>query len=107
MFDHPDRMAERLEGQAQEQLDREAHRELIARHAPANNDAGEGEEAGAGHTPVVLRKQGSAYRTDEGEEVPEHTLHRYECSCGWRGACWYAGLERAAASFGRHLYGVA
>lgn len=57
------------------------------------------------HAPTLLRKVGSAYVTDEGQEIPEHALHRYECSCGWRGACWYAGHERALGHFTAHLTG--
>ena len=54
------------------------------------------------HTPILRERTGSAYVTDEGQEVPAHALYRYECSCGWKGLCWYAGQERARAHFDRH-----
>jgi hypothetical protein len=57
------------------------------------------------HAPTLLRKVNSAYVTDEGQDVPEHALHRYECSCGWRGSCWYAGHDRALGHFTAHLTG--
>jgi hypothetical protein len=55
------------------------------------------------HEPTLLRKPGSEYVTDEGQEVPEHALYRFDCSCGWKGLAWYAGQPRARAHFERHL----
>lgn len=30
-------------------------------------------------------------------------LYRYECSCGWKGAGWYAQRVRARRMFDRHI----
>jgi hypothetical protein len=54
------------------------------------------------HEPAVFTKWASAYTTDEGEEVEDHLLFRFECSCGWKGAAWYASKERARGHFERH-----
>ncbi len=55
------------------------------------------------HEPTLHVKVGHAYITDEGQQVPSHNLHRFECSCGWKGSCWYAGQDRARAHVDRHL----
>lgn len=55
------------------------------------------------HTPTVQRKVAPGYRDEDGRDHPAHLLRRYECSCGWKGACWYAGEDRARAHFARHI----
>jgi hypothetical protein len=57
----------------------------------------------AAHEVSWRAKNGSAYTTDEGVEVEEHTLFSWVCSCGERGGVWYATEPRVAASFERHV----
>jgi hypothetical protein len=55
------------------------------------------------HQPVELRKVAPGYRDDEGRDHPAQLLRRYECSCGWKGSCWYASKECAYGHFNHHL----
>lgn len=56
------------------------------------------------HEPVTRTKDGSAYTTDDGQDVPSHTLHIFDCSCGHKGGVWYASKDRARRSWERHLH---
>ncbi len=58
------------------------------------------------HTPTPVRKAGRAWTNDEGRSFPAEQLHRYECSCGWKGLCWYAAEPRSQAHFERHRAAV-
>lgn len=55
------------------------------------------------HTARHLTKQGTEWTNDLGETFPAELLHRYECSCSWKGQAWYTTAERAYAHFERHL----
>lgn len=55
------------------------------------------------HKPTLYAKWTTPYKTDEGQEVGELLLSRWECECGWKGACWYADPKRARAHLDRHL----
>ena len=90
--EHPDRAFERDMEHLDEQRQREQEQETRIRHSPASD-----------HAPILLSKLGSAYTTDEGQQVSEHALWRYECRCGWKGLAWYAGQERAATHYVKHL----
>lgn len=61
------------------------------------------EAAAKGHAPRLLTKVGRAWINDEGSTFPVENLHRYECSCGWKGRGWYAVRLRAWTHFDRHL----
>lgn len=54
--------------------------------------------------PILRTKVGAGYNTDDGDEVPSHTLYLVDCACGERGhqgAVWYASRERAQRSYER------
>lgn len=59
--------------------------------------------ASLGHSPVHREKIGSAYTTESGQRVPAHTLHAYDCSCGYKARVWMASQERAFAIFRRNI----
>jgi hypothetical protein len=55
------------------------------------------------HTPVVMSKQGNAWRNDLGQSFPAAPLYRAACSCGWEGAAWYQSRDRAISHYDRHI----
>ena len=55
------------------------------------------------HEPVELRKVTPGYRTDDGRDQAAQLVRRFECSCGWKGACWYGSRQRARGHFDRHI----
>jgi hypothetical protein len=54
------------------------------------------------HAPSLLTRQGSEWTNELGQTFPAAPLYRCECSCGWRGAAWFASKERAVHTFKRH-----
>ena len=55
------------------------------------------------HEPIRHTRIGSAYITDDGEEVPRHVLIAFDCSCGYRARVFMASEGRAMDIFERHL----
>lgn len=56
------------------------------------------------YEPIARTKSGSAYVTDDGQDVPSHTLYIYDCPCGHKGGVWYASEARALRSWERHTH---
>jgi hypothetical protein len=54
-----------------------------------------------GHRPVHFTKEGGTWRNDQGQTFPP-TLHRYDCSCGYRGSVWMMSEARAKAIYDRN-----
>jgi hypothetical protein len=54
------------------------------------------------HEPLHRTRRAGAYRTDDGQDVCAHTLHAFDCTCGYRGRVFMASQARAMAIYDRN-----
>jgi hypothetical protein len=51
-------------------------------------------------TKTLLIKEAPGYVTDDGQQIPIHTLYRFVDENG-KGGCWYSKIEQAGRSWDR------